>query len=54
LTDVTIPSDRNISQKDAEKRINNKNVSVEIQQLWNIKCFVIPIIIGPTVIVNKS
>jgi hypothetical protein len=30
------------------------HLSIEIQQMWNMKCFVIPIIIGAMGIVNKS
>jgi hypothetical protein len=31
-----------------------KNLSIEIQRMWNMKCFVIPVITGTTVIVSKS
>jgi hypothetical protein len=31
-----------------------KNLSVEIQRMWNMKCFVIPVIIMAMGIVNKS
>jgi len=51
LIDVTIPSDRNIVQKEAEKRLKYKNLSREIQRMWNKKCFVIAVIIGATGIV---
>jgi hypothetical protein len=51
LIDVAIPSDRNVIKKEAE---NKKNLSIEIQRMWNMKCFVIPVIIGTTGIVNKS
>jgi hypothetical protein len=33
---------------------NNKNVSIEIQRIWNVKCFVIPVIIGATGILSKT
>jgi hypothetical protein len=33
---------------------NNKNPSTEIQRMWNMKCFVIPVIIGATGIMSKS
>jgi hypothetical protein len=52
LTDVEIPSDKNVIQKEAEKKL--KNLSIEIQRMWNMKCFVIPVIIGATGIVSKS
>jgi hypothetical protein len=31
-----------------------KNLSIEIQRMWNMKCFVIPAIIGATGIVSRS
>jgi hypothetical protein len=54
LIDVAIPSDKNIIQKEAEKKLKYKNLSTEIQRMWNMKCFVIPVIIGATRIVGKS
>jgi hypothetical protein len=39
LIDVAIPSDKNVIQKEAEKKL------IEIQRMWNMKCFVIPVII---------
>jgi hypothetical protein len=36
LTDAAIPSDRNVIQKEAEKKLKYKNLSIEIQQMWNI------------------
>jgi fructose-1,6-bisphosphatase/sedoheptulose 1,7-bisphosphatase-like protein len=54
LIDVTMPSDKNIKQKETEKKLKYKNLSIEIQRMWNMKCFVIPVIIGATGIVSKS
>jgi hypothetical protein len=54
LIDVAIPSDKNVIQKEAEKKLEYKNSSIEIQRMWNMKCFVIPVIIGATEIVSKS
>jgi hypothetical protein len=54
LIDVAIPSDKNVIQKKAEKKLKYKNLSIEMQRMWNMKCLVIPIIIGTTGIVNKS
>jgi hypothetical protein len=54
LIDVAIPSDRNVIQKESEKKLKYKNVSIEIQRMWNIKCFVIPVIIGATGIVTRG
>jgi hypothetical protein len=45
--------DRNAIQKEAEEKLNYKSLSIEIQRMWNMKCFVMPVIIGVTVIVSK-
>jgi hypothetical protein len=54
LIDVAIPSDRNVMQKESENKLKYKNLSIEIQRMWNMKCFVIPLIIGATGIVTKG
>jgi hypothetical protein len=54
LIDVAIPSDRNVLQKEFEKKLKYKNLSIEIQRMWNMKCFVIPVIIVATEIVTKG
>jgi hypothetical protein len=47
LIDVAVPSDKNVIQKKAEKKLKYKNLSIEMQRMWNMKCFVIPVIMGP-------
>jgi hypothetical protein len=54
LIDVAIPTDRNVVQKEAEKNLKYKRLRVEIQRMWNLKCTVIPVIIGATGILMKS
>jgi hypothetical protein len=54
LIDVAITSDKNVIQKEAEKKLKYKNLSIEIQRMWNMICFVIPVIIVATGIVRKS
>jgi hypothetical protein len=54
MIDVAIPSDKNVIQKEAEKKLKYKNLSIEIQSMWNMKCFVTPVIIGATGIVSKT
>jgi hypothetical protein len=54
LIDVAIPSDKNVTQEEAEKKLKYKNLSIEIQRMWNMKCLVIAVIIGATGIVSKS
>jgi hypothetical protein len=53
LIDVAVPSDRNVVNKEAEKKLEYKNLSIEIQRMWNMKCLVIPVVIRATGIVTK-
>jgi hypothetical protein len=41
-------------QKDAGRKINYKRLCIEIQRIWNLKCTIIPVIIGATGIVTRS
>jgi hypothetical protein len=43
----SIPSERNAIQKGAENKLKYKNVSIEIQGRWNMKC-VVTVITGAT------
>jgi hypothetical protein len=54
LIDIAIPRDRNVIIKEAEKILKYKNLTIEIQRMWNVKATVIPVIIGATGTVSKS
>jgi CRISPR/Cas system type I-B associated protein Csh2 (Cas7 group RAMP superfamily) len=54
LTDIAITLDKNVIQKEAEKKLKYKNPSIEIQRMWNMKCFAIPLITGVTGIASKT
>jgi hypothetical protein len=54
LIDVAIPGDTNVIQKEAEKILKYKDLTIEIQRLWNVKTRVIPVIIGTTGTISKS
>jgi len=54
LIDVAIPADRNVVQKEAEKNLQYKSLCIEIQRMWNLKCTIIPVIIGATRIVTRN
>jgi hypothetical protein len=45
---------RNEKQKESENKLKYKNLSIEIQRMWNMKCFVITVIIGATGIVTRG
>ena len=54
LIDVAISGDRNVIKKEAEKILKYKDLTIEIQRMWNIKTKVIPVIIGATGTISKS
>jgi hypothetical protein len=53
LINVAIPADRNATQKE-QKRKKYKSLCIEIQRMWDIKCIIIPVIIGATGMVTKG
>jgi len=53
LTDVAISGDRNVIKKEAEKILKYKDLTTEIQRMWNVKIKVIPVIIGATGTISK-
>ena len=44
--DVAISGDRNVIKKKAEKILKYKDLTIEIQRMWNVKTNVTPVIIG--------
>ena len=54
LIDVAISVDRNVIKKEAEKILKYKDLTIEIQRMWNIKTKVIPVIIEATGTISKS
>jgi len=54
LIDVAIPADRNVVQKKAEKKLKYKSLCIEIQRMWNMKCTIVPVIIGANGTVTRS
>jgi len=54
LIDVAIPADRNVVQKEAENKLKYMSLGIEIQRMWNLKCTIIPVIIGATGIVTRN
>ena len=51
---MAIPADRNVVQKEAEKKLKYKSLCIEIQRMWNLKTTIRPVIIGATGIVTRS
>ena len=54
LIEVAISGDRNVIRKEAEKILKYKDLTIEIQQMWNVKTKVIPVIVGATGTISES
>jgi hypothetical protein len=54
LIDVAIAVGRNVTQKEAEKELKYKSLCIEIPRMWNMKCMIIPVVIGAAGIVTRS
>ena len=52
--DIALLGDRNVIKKEAEKILKYKDLTIEIQCMWNVKTRVIPVIIGETGTISKS
>jgi hypothetical protein len=46
--------DNNNNNKEGEEILNYKDLTIEIQGMWNVKTKVIPVIIGATGTISKS
>ena len=53
LIDVAMPADRNVVQKEAEKKLKYNSLCMEIQRMRDLKCRIIPVVIGATRIVTR-
>jgi hypothetical protein len=54
LIDVAISGDRNVIKKEVVEILKYKDLTIEIQRMWNVKPKVIPVIIGATRTISKS
>jgi len=54
LIDFAISGDSNVIKKEALKILKYKDLTIEIQRMWNVKTKVIPVIIGVTGTISKS
>jgi hypothetical protein len=52
--DVTIPADRNVTQKEAENKIKYKSLCIEIKRMWNMIRMITPAVTGAAGIVTRG
>jgi hypothetical protein len=51
---MAILVDRNVMQRKAEKKLKYKSLCIEIQQMWNMNCMIIPVIIGAIGMITRG
>jgi hypothetical protein len=51
---VALSGDRNVIKKEAEKILKYKDLTTEVQRMWNVKARVIPVIFRATGTISKS
>jgi len=54
LIHVAISGDRNVIKNETENILKYKDLTTEIQRMWNVKTKVIPVIIVATGTISKS
>ena len=54
LIDIAISEDSNVIKKEAKKILKYKDLTTEIQRMWNVKTKVIPVITGATGTISNS
>ena len=54
LIHIAISGDRNVIKKEAEKILKYKDLTIELQRMWNVKTKVIPVIAGANGTISKS
>jgi hypothetical protein len=54
LIDGAISGDRNVIKKEAKMILKYKDLTIEIQRMWNVKARAIPVIIGANGTISKS
>jgi hypothetical protein len=54
VSNDAISGERNVVKKAAEKILKYKDLTIEIQSIWNVQTNMIPVMIGATGIISES
>jgi len=54
LIDFAVSGDRNVIKKEADEILKYKDLTTEIQCMWNLKSKVLPVVIWATGTISKS
>ena len=54
MIDMSIPSERNVSIKEAEKLSKYKDLEIEVTKMWEMKTSTVPIVIGALGLVKEG
>ncbi|KAF2884579.1 hypothetical protein ILUMI_21582 [Ignelater luminosus] len=54
IIDVAVPGDRRVKEKEAEKVLKCKELTLETQRMWNCRTKVIPVVIGALGTITNS
>lgn len=54
LIDVSVPTDRNVINKEGQKILKYKDLLIETQRMWNSRVKIVPVVIGATGSVSKN
>ena len=46
ISDIAVPRDKNIQDKELEKIDKYQLLKIELEQLWKVKIMVIPVVVG--------
>ncbi|KAL1451137.1 hypothetical protein WDU94_003426 [Cyamophila willieti] len=46
LIDISVPCDKNLISKEAEKKLKYRTLAIEVSKMWNLKTLIVPVIIG--------
>ena len=52
VIDIAVPADRHVKDKEIEKIDKYQDLCLEIQQLWNMRTIVVPVVVGTLGVVS--